>query len=112
MTINTTQCIALLIHMHVLNNETCLNHLIIKIASVPANLQIEEMNNKIATFPYLSSCYVIQCKYVVNFIITHLLFMMKCSQNTSFCWTTICMVISKTDMLSFNFSSEITLSGH
>ena len=78
--------------MHVLNNKVCFCHVIIKITSVPANVQIEEMNNKIVTFPYLSSCYVIRCIHDVKFIITHLLFMMKCSQNASSCWTIICMV--------------------
>ena len=69
MTINKTHRIAVLIHMHVLNNETCFCHVIIKITSVPANVQIEEMNNKIVTFPYLSSCYVI---HGVTFIIAYL----------------------------------------
>ena len=38
------------------------------------------VNNKIVTV------YIIQCIHVVKFIITHLLFMMKCSQNTSSCF--------------------------
>ena len=72
MTIIKTHRIAVLIHMHVLNNKACFCHVIIKITSVPANVQIKEMNNKIATFPYLSSCYVIRCIHDVKFIITHL----------------------------------------
>ena len=71
-------CNAVLIHT--LWNETSFQ------SADPAYVQIEEMNNKIATFPYLSSCYIIQCIHVVKFIITHLLFMMKCSQNTSSCF--------------------------
>ena len=67
--------------IHILWHETSFDRLIKNCFRYPANVQIEEMNNTMFTFPYLSSCYVIWCIHVVKFIITNLLLTIKHSSS-------------------------------